>query len=206
MHRPFFFALAGATLLFAANARAAIGPKAISMPKWHLLYQQAVAKDLKLTQKQGAELRKLSQAMRAAYNGLRGLPLQQQSQKAAQLQKQYEAKALNLLSSGQSKRLDQIERWIQIQQFTFLHVIQTFPSMKDLKLTQSQRTKINRLVQQEQEMSIRFLQNFRDPNVQAKMKALSKMTEKKVYKEVLTKDQRETLTSLLGKEFKQPKP
>jgi len=184
-----------------------------------LLRNPAVQKELKLTEEQNEQIRELSESQRKEtrelYSGLGELSREERQKKFAELRpkmeeinKEMEEVMGEVLEDAQSKRLGEIRLQLQGPR-----AIASPDLAKKLNLTEEQQKQITELLTGTRNKGSQLYKDFQDKKItreemQEQFQALRKEGEENVKKaaEVLTEEQKATLTKLKGEKFDMPRP
>ena len=157
-----------------------------------LLTQKSVQDELKLSEKQVAQVKELQEKQRGSFQGLRDLSQEERQKKMREQAEATQKAVAGILKPEQLKRVKQIA----LQQ-QGARAVATEEVAKALKITDEQKTKILEIQTKSRE-EMRGL--GRGEEARTKIQELMKATNEKVMG-VLTAEQKKTLKELQGKPF-----
>jgi hypothetical protein len=167
------------------------------MPAWMLLGQKSVQDELKLTEDQIKKTDEFSERQREAFQALRDLEPEERAKKMQEANQANEKALAEILKPAQFKRLKQISlQRAGVQAFINPEVI------KELKLADAQKEKIDEIRQQTIEQGRDIFRNTNDrAEARKKIQEVGKSASEKIVAE-LKPEQRPKWKELIGEPFK----
>lgn len=162
-----------------------------------LLRQKSVQQELKITDVNGKKIHDFASEQWKKAREIHKLPADQQTPKYDELTRENEKFLGNLLTPDQRKRLDQISL-----QVGGLLMAERPDISAALKLTSDQKTKLKELHKEAHKEALAILNDTKDEATkEAEIKKLHETNNKRLM-DLLTPEQKQTLKTLSGPEFK----